>query len=801
MTDTIDYRSFLSRLDPTWPYLVHRGGRYYPDRPACTRVDWGECAFIGNGMIGASIYKKSATGLCFELGRNDAEAHNFLKGVDWCVPRIPIGDLVLTAGYSAATPAGTTEQMRLGLYDAEATGATETPAGNISWRAFADAVRDVLMLVVTYPKTMTASARPQVSLHPAHGVSPRLEWVSPEVADAATPLPPKPVLTTTGDITLSVQELVNDAGAISGECAVALRAMKGSQHDVLDNFQRDRYLLSIQHSRENGVARKAARAAVDDAVTMGLAALEDEHRAWWHSWWRRSFLSLSDTRWEAFYHIQLYKLASATRGEMDEVIDNQGVWLTDSAWPGTWWNLNVQLAYSPLCKANRVDLARSLANTIHRYEEQMRQNAAPVTPDGMYMGRSSGRECTHNSLPAREAIQQGIEGIFELGNFTWIAKLLHDQYRYTMDRHYLAETVYPVLRAAVEVPRALLERGADGKLHLPRTTSPEYPTPGDPARSTFCPAHDTSYDLALLRWGLTTLLDAEHELGITDAHSALWKECLRDLTPYCLDENGLMVARGLPFAVSHRHYSHLFALYPLQLCDLEDAAERAVAETSFRHWMGLRGALQGYSYTGGAAMAALLGEGNFALECLNGLREVLLPNTMYTEGGGPVIETPLSGAESLHCMLVHTIKNTLRVFPAIPDAFRDVEFASLLAEGAFEVSGKRSNGVNQWVLVKSLAGTPLRVMPNLPGTVLAHGARFFSLKPDGNGAFLIDLKQGEEVLLYGRAAAGTGDEPPQTTVAPVPSEKQYENFYGAIKPGMGAQALLPLTRAGNNPQQ
>ncbi|MBM4028319.1 MAG: hypothetical protein FJ280_23440, partial [Planctomycetes bacterium] len=749
MTDTVEYRSFLSRLDPTWPRLVHRGGRYFPDRPACTRVDWGECAFIGNGMIGASIYKKTATGLCFELGRNDAEAHNFLKGVDWCVPRIPIGDMVLTAGPFTETQAVTNEQMRLGLYDAEATGEMETPAGNISWQAFADAARDVLVLVVTYPQTLSASARPRVSLHPAHGISPRLNWVSKEVADAASPLPPLPVLTTTGDITLSVQELVNDAGDISGECAVALRAMKEARQDISDSSRRDMYLLSIQHSRGNGVARNAARAAVDEAAAMGTAALEDEHRAWWHSWWRRSFLSLSDTRWEAFYHIQLYKLASATRGEMDEVIDNQGVWLTDSAWPGTWWNLNVQLSYSPLCKANRVDLARSLANTIRRHEKQIRLNAAPVTPEGMYMGRSSGRECTGNTLPTREAILQGIEGIFELGNFTWIAKLLHDQYRYTMDRQFLAETVYPVLRAAVEVPCSLLERGEDGKLHLPRTTSPEYPTPGDPARSTFCPAQDTSYDLALLRWGLTTLLDAEHELGMTDAHSALWKECLRDLTPYCLDENGLMVARGLPFAVSHRHYSHLFALYPLQLFDLEDPSERAVAETSFRHWIGLRGALQGYSYTGSAAMAALLGEGNFALDCLNGLREYLLPNTMYTEGGGPVIETPLSGAESLQCVLVHTIKNTLRVFPAIPDAFRDLQFAALLAEGAFEVSGRRAHGVNQWVLVKSLAGSPLRIMPNLPGAVLAHGARAFNLKPDGKGAYLIDLKRGEAVLLYG----------------------------------------------------
>jgi hypothetical protein len=71
-------------------------------------------------------------------------------------------------------------------------------------------------------------------------------------------------------------------------------------------------------------------------------------------------------------------------------------------------------------------------------------------------------------------------------------------------------------------------------------------------------------------------------------------------------------------------------------------------------------------------------------------------------------------------------------------------------------------------------------MAHVPKNTLPRW-RAFSLKPDGNGAYRIDLNKGEEVLLYGRAAAGTRGEPPRTALAPVPSEKQYENFYGSLK--------------------
>lgn len=66
------------------------------------------------------------------------------------------------------------------------------------------------------------------------------------------------------------------------------------------------------------------------------------------------------------------------------------------------------------------------------------------------------------------------------------------------------------------------------------------------------------------------------------------------------------------------------------------------------------------------------GKGNDALAYLNKLfGRFLSVNTLYRESG-PVIETPLSGAQSIHDMLLQSWGGKIRVFPAVPDAWQDV---------------------------------------------------------------------------------------------------------------------------------
>ena len=125
-------------------------------------------------------------------------------------------------------------------------------------------------------------------------------------------------------------------------------------------------------------------------------------------------------------------------------------------------------------------------------------------------------------------------------------------------------------------------------------------------------------------------------------------------------------------------------------------------------------ALAGYSFTGGAALYAALGMGSPALEMLQNFLDGKSPasrlhsNTFYTESGGknPVIETPLSAASATMDLLLQSWGRKIRVFPAVPEEWKEATFRDLRAEGGFLVSAARYNGQTDWVRIQSEAGEP-----------------------------------------------------------------------------------------------
>ena len=228
-----------------------------------------------------------------------------------------------------------------------------------------------------------------------------------------------------------------------------------------------------------------------------------------------------------------------------------------------------------------------------------------------------------------------------------------------------------------------------------------------------------NFDLALLRWGCRTLLEIDSTLKINDPLRSRWREVATRLTAYPTDSTGFLMGRGLPLATSHRHYSHLLMLYPLYDVNVEQPGARPLMEKSLAHWQGLKGALQGYSCTGAASIAAALGHGDEALRYLNGLWTAgfLTPNTLYQEQG-PVIEMPLSAAQAIHDMLLQSWGGKIRVFPAAPTAWADASYQHLSAEGGFLVSAARRGGRTRFVTITSRTGGPCLVHP---GIALACG--------------------------------------------------------------------------------
>jgi hypothetical protein len=714
--DRVDWPSFLGRHDLLW--------ERFPGR-------WHEGAFTGNGLLGAMVYARTNGTVCLDVGRSDVTDRG---------NRLAIGFFEMVP---AGVPASGT--MRLDLWNAEARGDLRTDRGAVAFRTFTHASERVQVVEWT-PSGGESSARFEFRHEPA---------LDARKAHKGEPIPddernPPPVFGEADGVRHCVQPF--KAG---GGYAVAWAEKGGGPGRRL-------LVWSVEAAPDAATAVKR----VGEALARGAPALEVSHRAWWHAWWPKSFLSIPDTRMEGFYWIQMYKLASATRADRP-AIDLMGPWFRSTPWPRIWWNLNIQLTYWPVYAANRLDLGESLVRMLGAGETNLVANVPEaLRGDSAGIGRTSSYDC------------RGGAGS-ELGNLTWALHNVWMQARAGGDDAMLRATLVPLLKRSAAYMVHQLKPGDDGRLHFPVDTSPEYPDR----------APDTNYNLSLLRWALQALVAADERYALRDPKAAGWRATLEKLAPYPVDpKTGYMIGAGVPLAVSHRHFSHLLMVYPLGLVDVDSAADRPLVERSLDHWIHFEGALQGYSFTGAGAMSAWLGRRDAAVSLMNQfLDRYVKANTMYLEAG-PVIETPLAGAATIHELLLQSwcpepFGTHIRVFPAVPDAWPEASFRDLLAAGGFEVSAARRGGATRWIRIRSLAGNPCRVQTGFPGEAAASGARSFTVStaPDRNGRRVttVDLRKGETVLLTPAGAASGGAD---LVLVPVAPEPDRVNWFGSPKP-------------------
>jgi hypothetical protein len=334
-----------------------------------------------------------------------------------------------------------------------------------------------------------------------------------------------------------------------------------------------------------------------------------------------------------------------------------------------------------------------------------------------------------------------------VGNLPWTLNNTWMQYRYSMDDALLREKIYPLLRRSVNFYLHMVKEGDDGKLHLPPTYSPESGV-----------WQDCNFDLALFKWGCLTLLKASKRLGVDDPLIPRWKQVAERLVDFPADEHGFRLGRDQASPASHRHFSHLLMIYPLYLVNMEQESSHAVLEASYRRAHAVTG-LPAMVQSHVGPIGAVLGQGDTALVGLKRLQADLLPNGLWHCAGNPCIESTLGAANIVQEMLLQSWSDPakdesgpIRIFPAVPAAWKDVEFHDLRAEGAFLVSARRTAGKTDWVRIKSLAGEPCRVRPDITGKLRVKGPRPFKLQSAGPGIYGLDLKAGEEVWLYSDVA-------------------------------------------------
>ena len=692
--DKVNWESFLNRHDLVW--------KKTPD-------DYFTAPFLGNGLLGAMFYSMDGKNFRMDIGRTDVVEHRDTEArsiVD--NGRLPIGHFTLETNNDFKKATG-----RLVLYNAESnfriySSRSASKDAVINLRALV--LRGCDAIMVEYDKVDELQCK--WTFHPAKSTVPR----KPKVGKSH--LNPRPEIVQVDGINVCTQK--RDAG---GCYATAWKVM-----DVGKGVKR--LFITIQDSYPGNEAKKGAIEIIKklekkSAVEELIAA----HRDWWHNFYKASFVSIPHAKMESVYWIQQYKLASMMR-KNGPLCDLMGPWYKPTAWPGIWFNLNTQLLYSSLHVSNQIELASTLPdymikkNTelIENVSEQWRYNSAGLA-------RCSGPDLKESVLtwPNEESPERS--------NLIYLCYYLWEYYKVTMNDDYLSHHFFPLLRRAVNLQLHEVSVDEKGVMHTPYGHSPE--STND---------KDNNYDLSSLTWGCQTLLQINERLKLKDPLAIKWKEVMGKLRPFPVDENGFMCSAKQSAPLMHRHWCHLFQIYPYYLVNWEQPDKREDILKSIKHW-GSPKIPNTWTQCAISSIYSSIGDSENALKHLDlALASPnFYPNTFHAEERNPCSETYGGLCRMLQDMLIQSWGNKIRVFPSVPKVWKDVVFHKLRAEGGFEVSARREAGKTIWIKIKSIAGEPCIIAPGFSGKFNTKGAK---VKMISDGLYSVHLKKGKEAVLY-----------------------------------------------------
>jgi alpha-L-fucosidase 2 len=484
---------------------------------------------------------------------------------------------------------------------------------------------------------------------------------------------------------------------------------------------------SIASTAEGPDPLARAKQRVEAVLEGDAAAFRAAHEAWWKHYWGRSWVAVPNPVIERQWYLETYKFGAASR-RGHPPITLQGPWTADDGklppWKGDYHHdLNTELCYWPCYSGNRLDEGLAFLDWLWASRDNCKEWTqrffgmpgmnVPMTADLNNNQIGGWRQYTHSSTTG-----------------AWLAHHFYLHWRYSRDPQFLAERAYPYLRdCAVFIEAVTSERDAAGLRTLPLSSSPEI---NDNRPNAWFPSI-TNYDLALVRWLMQATAELAEAAGQAD-DAKHWREVLSEMPELSRgDDGGLLVAKDYPLPASHRHFSHLMAIHPLGLLDVDqgEAAEKSIqASLAELDRLG-SGAWCGYSFAWLTSLAARARDGARAEKALDIFSTAFtLRNSFHCNGDQSgkgystftyrpfTLEGNFAAAAGLQEMLLQSHTGVIEVFPAVPESWQDAAFHTLRAEGAFLVSAEHQQGKTVRVEITAERGGPCRLRSPFSGKVL-----------------------------------------------------------------------------------
>ena len=339
----------------------------------------------------------------------------------------------------------------------------------------------------------------------------------------------------------------------------------------------------------------------------------------------------------------------------------------------------------------------------------------------------------------------------------WLALHLWEHYAFDPDEAFLRERAYPVMKEAARFLLDLAVTDDRGWLLFGPSLSPENGYVQDGARAAL--TMSATGDVELAGALFTRCIHAARTLELdTDLCDEL-ERALAALPSLRIGRHGQLMEWLEDYEEwepGHRHYSHLFALYPGDAISPRRTPELArAARASLVRRLANGSGASGWSRAWAAGLWARLGEGDLAYEhLLRLLRDHTEKNLMdmHPPGGtNPLITFQIDGnlgAVGVVCeLLVQSHDGGIALLPALPSAWPKGAVRGIHARGGFCLDLEWELGALTRCLVVSGRGLRCNVL-DAEGLEVRSGGELVetSLSEDGLLGFATEAGRGYEIV-------------------------------------------------------
>lgn len=417
------------------------------------------------------------------------------------------------------------------------------------------------------------------------------------------------------------------------------------------------------------------------------------------------------------YHFGRYLLIASSRPGTQPA-NLQGIWNNNMnpPWDSKYTtNINTEMNYWPVETGNLTELAEPLITMVKELTDQGSQVAREH-----YGARGWVFHQNTDIWRVAAPMDGPTWGTFTVGG-AWLVTHLWEHFLFTRDTAYL-KAIYPVMKGSVEFFMDFLVEHPNGQwLVTNPSNSPENPPKGPGYKYFYDEVTGMYYfttivagstiDMQILKDLFLDFQAASDVLQLDREFSALVAEARGRLVPSQIGKDGMLQEWTEDYGQleeKHRHFSHLYGLYPGNVISLQNTPELIESVKKVLEQRGDGGT--GFSRGWKMALWARLHDGDRANSIFKGYIEEQCYPSLFAKCFTPLqVDGSFGVSAGITEMLLQSHEGEIALLPALPGEWQDGDFRGVCARGGFDLDIRWHDHRMTDLKILSKAGMPCRL--------------------------------------------------------------------------------------------